>query len=88
MFDIKRSFLYKQFKMKKFKLIDLDHYDSRVYKGNQIKLVNLSITVINSPKSPERFDVVIPKTFLTLLNFEDENPKLIFFVKKNSRIMD
>lgn len=74
--------LYYDFEMKKFRLIDLDHYDSRVYKGNQIKLVNLSITVINSPKSSERFDVVIPKTFLTLLNFEDENSKLIFLLKK------
>lgn len=74
--------LYYDFEMKKFRLIDLDHYDSRVYKGNQIKLVNLSITVINSPKSPERFDVVISKTFLSLLNFEDENSKLIFLLKK------
>jgi hypothetical protein len=74
--------LYYDWEMKKFRLIDLDHYDSRVYKGNQIKLVNLSITVINSPKSPERFDVVIPKTFLSLLNFEDENSKLIFLLKK------
>lgn len=74
--------LYYDCEIKKFRLIDLDHYDSRVYKGNQIKLVNLSITVINSPKSPERFDVVITKTFLSLLNFEDENSKLIFLLKK------
>ena len=74
--------LYYDLELKKFRLIDLYHYDSRVYKGNQIKLVNLSITTINSPKSPERFDVVVPKTFLTLLNFEDENSKLIFLLKK------